>query len=109
LPVFLQPFEMELDSFMDRGENLVARFANRDAPGKIGNVRPKGRGPFFNYNEITHLVTPILESSLLQSIVQSTGRNINARLPRDRNRSMLLRMMKLAVTALADLEPTVGF
>jgi len=101
---------MELDRVADKGERLFTRLTSGYAPWEIRDVGAERGGTFFDDNEVSHATLLLLQTRLLQHAGESTGWDVNSRIPRDRYGSSLQRMLKLAMTALGPNEnPAVRF
>lgn len=110
MPILPEPFEVELDSLMDQRQNLFARLTRGDAPGKIGNVSPKGSGALLDYDQIAHFGHSILFRPACLSALFKVPGGTSTRLPRHHHGPEFVTMMRLPMAPLhANLKPTIGF
>ena len=110
LSVLRQTFQVKLNRFANQSKRFVLCIPGGDATRKIRNIRTVRCGTLFNYDQIAHGSSLLfLQPSLLQRAIQSAWRNVNARLARDSDCSLLGRMMKPAMATFgSDQNPTVG-
>jgi hypothetical protein len=89
LSILLEPLQVKLDCFADKPKRFVSALARGHTPRQIGDIGSPTRGTFLYNDGVTHETLLILQSGLLEHIIQGTRRHINVGLARNCDGSRL--------------------
>src|SRR5207237_1906720 len=107
--MLLETFQGKLAGFMNRCQHLLPGLAHRSTTGEIRPVCPERCRPFFDDDQVTHRALLFLQSGLFQRAAKGSGRNINARLSRNRDGARLGRVVELLMAGFgSNLKPTAS-
>jgi hypothetical protein len=100
---------VEFNSFLDKFQNFITSFRNRNTAGKIGDVCAKTGFALFNNDGVFHGVI-LFQSCLFENTVQRPSRHVDVWFACDSHRSAFRCVFELTVAAFrASQMPAIVF